>query len=101
MLIRDFWDCVCGCSTIIRTNGIETVCHQKNPSNDVKYITHMQSVLAKKMEMYTKWKKEETCNNNMVSSKNETVVLRMIYKNKKHIKMFQRLQPPVLELAVL
>ena len=33
-------------------------CHQKNPSNDVKYITHMQSVFAgKKMEMYTKMKK--------------------------------------------
>ena len=40
MLIRD--SCVCGGSTIIRSNGIETVCHQKNPSNDVKYITHMQ-----------------------------------------------------------
>ena len=37
-----------GGSTIIRSNGIETVCHQKSPSNDVKYITHMQSVLAKK-----------------------------------------------------
>ena len=33
-------------STIIRSNDIETVCHQKNQSNDVKYITHMQSVLA-------------------------------------------------------
>ena len=33
---------------IIRSNVIETVCHQKNPSNDVKYITHMQNVLAKK-----------------------------------------------------
>ena len=38
---------VCGGSTIIRSNGIETVCHQKNLSNDVKYITHMQRVLAK------------------------------------------------------
>ena len=38
---------VCGCSTIIRSNGIETVCHQKNPSIDVKHITHMQNVLAK------------------------------------------------------
>ena len=39
---------------IIRSKGIETICHQSNPSNDVKYITHMQSVLAKKkMEMYT------------------------------------------------
>ena len=36
----------------IRSNGIETVCHQKNPSNDVKYITHMQSVLV--------WEKKET-----------------------------------------
>ena len=32
-------------------NGIETVCHQNNPSNDVKYITQMQIVLVKK-----KWK---------------------------------------------
>ena len=39
---------VCGGSMIIRSNVIETVCHQKNPSNDVKYITHMQNVLAKK-----------------------------------------------------
>ena len=37
------------------------------------------------MEMYTKWKKGRPNNNNMVSSKNETVVLRIIYK--KHIKM--------------
>ena len=59
MLIRDSWDGVCGCSTIIRSNGIETVCHQKNPSNDVKYITHMQSVLAKNGNVYT-MKKEET-----------------------------------------
>ena len=37
-----------------------------------------------------------------VRSKNETVVLRIIYnKNKKHIKMVQLLQPPVVELAVL
>ena len=34
-------------STIIRSNGIEAICHQNNPSNDVKYITHMQSVLIK------------------------------------------------------
>ena len=27
-------------STIIRSNGIETVGHPKNPSNDVKYRTH-------------------------------------------------------------
>ena len=32
---------VCGGSTIIRSNGIENVCHQNNPSNDVKHITHM------------------------------------------------------------
>ena len=47
-----------GGSTIIISNGIETVCHQKNPSNDVKYITHMQSILAKKMEMYTQIQKD-------------------------------------------
>ena len=46
--------------------------------NDVKHITHMQSVLAKIMEMYTKQRRP--CKNNMASlrSKNETVVLRMI-----------------------
>ena len=49
---------VCG-STIVRSNGIETVCHQTNPSNDVKHITHMQSVLAKIMEMYTHKKGEK------------------------------------------
>ena len=32
---------------------------------DVKYITHMQSVLAKEMEMYTK--KGRHCKNNMAS----------------------------------
>ena len=31
---------------IIRSNGIETVCHQKNLSNDIKNIKHMQCVLA-------------------------------------------------------
>ena len=46
-----------GESTIIRSNSIETVYHQKNPSNNVKYITHMQRVPAKKMEMYTKIKR--------------------------------------------
>ena len=30
------------------------------PSNDVKYIIHMQSVLAKKLEMYTQILKGET-----------------------------------------
>ena len=65
---------------IIRSNGIETVCHQKNPSNDVKYITHIQSLLAKKLKC-THNEKEESCKNNMVSSKNDTVVLKMIYKS--------------------
>ena len=52
-----------------QSNGIETVCHQKNLSNDVKYITHMQSVQAK-MEMYTKMKKKRRpCKHNMVYSK--------------------------------
>ena len=41
-------------STIIRSNGIRTVFHQKNPSNDVEHIIHMQIILAKIMEMYTK-----------------------------------------------
>ena len=49
---------------------------------DGKYITQMQSVLAK-MEMYTK--KGRPCKKKASErSKNETVVLRMIYK--KHIK---------------
>ena len=44
-----------GAARSLDQNGIEIVCHKKNPSNDVKYITHMQSVLAKKkMEMYQK-----------------------------------------------
>ena len=38
---------VCGGSTTIRSNVIETVCHQKNPSNDVKHIIDLQIVLAK------------------------------------------------------
>ena len=42
---------------IIRSNAIETVCHPKNPSNDVKYITHMQNVLAKKNGNVQKMKK--------------------------------------------
>ena len=39
-----------------------TVCHQNNLSNDVKYITHMQSVLAKKKNgnVHKNEKKEET-----------------------------------------
>ena len=41
--------------TMIRSNGIETVCHQKNPSNDVKFITHMQGGLARE-----KYEKDET-----------------------------------------
>ena len=39
------------------------------------------------------------CKTNMVSSKNETIVLRMIYENT--FKMFQRLQPHVVKLSVL
>ena len=42
----------------------------------------MQSVFAKKMQMYIKIKKERRhCKNNLVSSKHETLVLRMIYKS--------------------
>ena len=40
-------------------NDIKTVCHKKNPSNDIKYITHMQRVLGGKREMYTKEKRKE------------------------------------------
>ena len=67
--------------TIIRSNGIETVCHHNNPSNDVKHITHMQSVLVKNGNVQKK-----IFFNNMASLrfKNETVVLRMIY-HKRHI----------------
>ena len=53
-----FLGLVSGGSMHIRSNGIETVCYQKNLSNDVKYITQMQ--LRKNMEMYIKMKKEET-----------------------------------------
>ena len=63
------------------SNGIDTGCHQNNPLNDVKHITHMQSVLAVKiMEVYTKKEKKRYFKNNMasLSSKIETVVLRMI-----------------------
>ena len=42
---------------IIRSNVIETVCHQMNPCTDVKHITHMQSVLEKIMAIYTKEKR--------------------------------------------
>ena len=35
-------------STIIRSNGIETVCQQNNLSNGVKHIIRMQNELAKK-----------------------------------------------------
>ena len=31
----------CGGSTIIRSNGTDTVWHQKTPSHDVKHITYM------------------------------------------------------------
>ena len=52
-------------STIIRSNGIETACHQKNPSNAVKHITHMQKCTCEKeegekMEIYAKNEREET-----------------------------------------
>ena len=40
-------------------------CHQKNPSNDVKHITHMQSVLAKNNgNVHIK---RRPCANNMTS----------------------------------
>ena len=54
-----------GGSTIIRSNGIETVYHENNPSTDVKHITHMQSVCQN--------------NGNVHIKTYETVVLRMIY----------------------
>ena len=42
----------------------------------------MQSALAKNGNVHKmKKRREETCKNNMVSTKNETVVLRMIYKS--------------------
>ena len=60
----------------------------------------MQSVLVKKMEMFHKnIKKRRPSKIIWFSFKNETVVLRMIYKNT--LKMFQRLQPPMVELSVL
>ena len=44
-----------GAARSLDQTALRLVCHQKNPSNDVKYITHMQSVLAKKfIEVYTK-----------------------------------------------
>ena len=42
---------------------------------------HTCKVYLRKNGNVHKMKKEETCKNNMVSSKNETVVLRMIYKS--------------------
>ena len=42
----------------------ETVCHQNNPSNDVKYITHMHSVLVKNI-----WK----CKKNIAAGTNLTL----------------------------
>ena len=87
-------------SMIIKSNGIETVCHQKNPSNDVKYITHAKCTCEKNGNVHKKYKKEERPSKIIwFSFKNETVVLRMIYKNT--LKMFQRLQPPMVELSVL
>ena len=71
-----FLGLVSGGSTIIRSNGIETVCHQKNPSNEVKHKTHMKSGKCTNIK--------KTCKNNMASlrSKNEIIVLRIIYNNK-------------------
>ena len=62
---------------------------------DVKYITHMQNGNV--------YKKMRPCKKKMASvrSKNETVMLRRIYIYIKHIQMCQRLQPPLVELAVL
>ena len=42
-----------GAARSLDQNGIETVCIKRIRQIDVKYITHMKSVLAK-MEMYTK-----------------------------------------------
>ena len=36
-----------GASTIIRSNGIKTVCHQNNPSNNVKHIMHIDGEIPK------------------------------------------------------
>ena len=38
-------------AAIIRSNGIKTVCHQKNPAIDVKYITHMYRKKAKRGDL--------------------------------------------------
>ena len=74
---------VCGGSTIIRSNGIETVCHQKNPSNDVKYITQMKSILVKKIWKCTQNEKRGDLVK-IIRYPYETVVLRMIYIYKTH-----------------
>ena len=73
-------------STIIRSPALRPSVIKRIRQNNVKYITHMQSVLAKKiyMEMYTKKRKRgDIVKNNMASvrPKNETVVLRMIFTN--------------------
>ena len=67
------------------------------------HLLHLLAMSSKngglsKLEMHTK-KGDLVKKMASVRSKNETVVLIMIYI--KHIKMFQRLQPPVVELAVL
>ena len=61
------------------SNGIETFCHQKHPSNDIKHIT----IFAKNGNV----QKKRHCKNNMASlrSKSETAVIIIIY-NKNHIK---------------
>ena len=35
-----------GAARSLDQTALKPSCHQNNPSNDVKYITHMQSVLA-------------------------------------------------------
>ena len=68
------------------SNGIETVCHQKNPSNDVKYIKQMQSVLATIKWKYTqKEKRGDLVIIIWYPLKNETVVLKMIYKTHSNV----------------
>ena len=62
----------------------------------------MQSVLAGKKygNVHKNEERGDIVNIIWYPLKNKTVVLRRIY-NKIHIKMFQRLQPPEVELVVL
>ena len=72
MLIRDSWDFVCGRSTVIRSDGIQTIGHQNNLSNNVKYITHIQCKLAKHGNVHPKFFfLMRHCNNNMVSVRSQ------------------------------